>query len=77
MSRSFVRQPAAVPAEGAAARAAAAAGAEGAGGATSGPVDLDWNLVQNLLSSYSFEQGSPAHPLPPFAPTRTTETLVS
>jgi hypothetical protein len=54
LGRSFARRPAPVPAEGAAARGAADAAGEA--GEAMGPVDLDWNLVQNLLASYSFEQ---------------------
>eukprot|EP01052_Picozoa_sp_SAG31_P023963 SAG31_NODE_2009_length_6673_cov_3.370094_5_plen_166_part_00 len=62
LGHSFLRRPTVVPSDGAATRAAATR-PHGDGGTAprpetpSGPVDLDWNLVQNLLSGYSFEQG--------------------
>ena len=55
LGESFVRRPAPVPAEGAAARAAVgAAGEEGAQGA----VDVDANLVHNLMESFQSQEGN-------------------
>jgi hypothetical protein len=62
LGESFIRRPAVVPSEGAAARAAAAAvhgnadKSDGEAGVR-GEVDLDWNLVQNLVESFNSQEG--------------------